>query len=200
MKAKEIKNLARQKALEGKTRTEMFQEIKLETKEKATTIAKTVRFVPTLEARTRYKFLNNLLGVILIITALLKMLAVYGLLMDSSSTALLIGLILGPAINVFFAIQVFKFHGSAYKIIMILTFLGVLRSLQALADFNPWMLIDYGLIVSVITLCLILQSKLVSDYKTKKVKVTDEQGKVKVRNQIYFEDPESSLGTLDENF
>jgi hypothetical protein len=75
MTNKEIRKLAEEKISQGKTRQQTFDEIKEETKQSSEKVAKIIRFIPTLDSRERYKIANTILGIILLLTVFLKILA-----------------------------------------------------------------------------------------------------------------------------
>ena len=189
MTRREISKLAKSKILEGKTRTEVFNEIKAETNEKNELIAKIVRFIPSLAARKKYSTLNTVLGVLICIVGAMKILAVLPMLGQFSNGAVLAFALIVPILNVILAIAVFRYVGSIYQMVALLTVTSTLRSIQNMGDLDAFIIVDIVLIVALITISLILHNKMMPNYEVKKKKVTKPDGKVVVKSVFEFPEP-----------
>ena len=171
----QIRKLVKQKIAEGKSRSDAANEVREESKASLDKIVKITKgFIPH-QARERYKSLNSILGALLILTALLKMLGIYGLLQGSNPGVLLFAMIIGPGINIAMAIGVFRYAPGIYQGILVLSALSVFRSLKQLQNFNEWMLIDYGIIAALMIMAGVLMAKLNTGATFKKEKYTTEE-------------------------
>lgn len=199
MNKKEIKKSAISKIKEGKTRQQAFEEIRDETKESAEDIAKIVRFIPTLQARKKFKIANTILGIILILTVLIKMLAGLPIILELGGAQYLPLLLLLPIINIILTIGVFRYNGSYYRLVIFLTIIGLLNSMKYIIgeEFDPLILIDLGIAGVLIGLSSYLGNKLVSSYDLTKVKHKTDSGKVRIKQVIRFNDEYIKAETLD---
>lgn len=200
MTARAIKKLAKQKIAEGKNRSETANEIREETGAELNKIAKIVKgFVP-IQSRKKYSIVNTVLAVLLILTGLLKALAIIGLLSDAKSGLLIFALLIGPGINIAMAVGVLRYAPSIYNVILILSGLSVVRSIQNISNFDSWVIIDYSLIGVIMILAGVLMAKLNSAGTIKKTTVQAEDGSQKTKNILVFSDPITpSTDTLDDS-
>ncbi len=200
MTARAIKKLAKQKIAEGKNRSETANEIREETGAELNKIAKIVKgFVP-IQSRKKYSTINTVLAVLLILTGLLKALAIIGLLSDAKSGLLIFALLIGPGINIAMAIGVLRYAPSIYNVILILSGLSVVRSIQNISNFDSWVIIDYSLIGVIMILAGVLMAKLNSAGTIQKHTIQEEDGSQKQKNILVFSDPVTpSMDTLDDS-
>ncbi len=200
MTARAIKKLAKQKIAEGKNRSETANEIVEETKADLNKVAKIVKgFVP-IQSRKKYSTINTTLAVLLILTGLLKALAIIGLLSDAKSGLLIFALLIGPGINIAMAIGVLRYAPSIYNVILILSGLSVVRSIQNISNFDSWVIIDYSLIGVIMILAGVLMAKLNSAGTIQKQTIQEEDGSQKQKNILVFSDPVTpSMDTLDDS-
>jgi len=189
MTEKELKKLAEQKIKEGKSRQDVYVELKEESNYKSEEIAKIVRFIPTLENRHKYKTAQTVLIIALGITILFKMLGGLSIVMVKGINWLPI-IFLMPIINIVLTYGVVTYKGKYYRLVGIVTILGLLRSLQDIngLNFNLLTLIDLGVAGVLIGLGFYLNSKMASEYQTVKEKYTNKQGKDRLRDKIIFVD------------
>lgn len=198
MNSRQIKKLVKQKIEEGKSRTDVVAEIREETKADLEKIAKITKLFIPLQSRTKYNGLNTTLGILLVVTALIKLLAIFSLFVDANKGVLIFALLVGPAINVAMAVGVFKYSQSIYNVIIALSALGVVRSIGKIESFDAYVIFDYGLIAVIMGLSGFLAYKLNSGYEIKKSKYTAEDGTTKVKRKVVFNDVKINTGTLDE--
>lgn len=160
-------------------------------------IGKVVRFVPTLHTRQKYKVPNTILAVFLFLTAVLKMLGVYVLLSDANTIALLVGLIVAPAINVIFGVLVLRYYASIYQVILVLTLIGVVRSMGKIDLSSADALLDITLIATTVGLAIFLMVKVASGFELKTKAVTNEKGEKTIKKWIVFNDSKPVIDSLD---
>lgn len=192
MTKKEIRKTATAKINEGKTHQQVFDELRESSRLPGERIAKVIRYIPTSDSKQKYKVPNVVLGTILIITALLKIISSIPIIIDMEYDPylLVILILLVPSINIILAVGVLQFKSNYYRLVVILTILGILRSVKYLKDiqFNTALLVDFGFIVILIGLGSYLGSKLIVDYKVKSVRYISDDGRQKIRQDILFLD------------
>ena len=189
MTKRELRKKAQDKIVEGKSRQQVFEEMKAEHATRIAEIVKIVRFMPSLATREKYKTYHILLLTFLGISIALKIVAVLPMIIEHGINWLPVLLLL-PVINLLLIIMVASYNGQAYKLVAILSFIGVVRSLGELGKvaFDPWMLVGFGLAGALIGLGFFMHSKMVSEYQLVSESYTTAEGKEGVRKVYKFPD------------
>lgn len=189
MTIKEAKKAALQIILEGKTKQETFETLKVTSKLPYEELADIIEPIPSLSARNKYKRLNTILVMLLSFTVLIKIIAGVPLLIENGIEWFPV-LFLLPIINVIILRGVLKFEVGIHKYAAIWTIIGILNSLKDIIDkpFEPLMIIDFGIYGGIIGLGFYLNNKLCPDYLTVKEHYQNNQGQDKMRKVIKFED------------
>jgi len=178
----DLRKLAKEKINLGKTRQQTLEELIVETNKSEIEIAKLVRFIPTLEAREKFKAANTLLGIILIILTFLNVFSAFTWYPKFEWLPLIF-----PIISVFLVIGVFKFSGSIYQTISFFSIMISINGFHKSDNYNQVVLIINFLIAAIlIVLSAYLRSKLVSNYEKKKEWVTNNEGKSVMVDKVYF--------------
>jgi len=154
---KELNKLAIQLIEQGKTKQETFEELSSQYYE-SDTIARIIGSIPTLEIKQKFKTVNNILFLLLIVSAILKVVSVLPLILDTVTGGIAVMLFV-PLINIFFAIQVKKMRGEIYLALGILATAGILKTLQSLIEVGPIALIDTAIVTAICILAFYIKSK-----------------------------------------
>jgi hypothetical protein len=154
---KELNKLAGQLIQSGKTKQEAFEELSNQYYE-SDTIARIIGSIPSQETKQKFKVINNVLFILLIVSAVLKVISVIPLLLDTMTGGIIVMLI-APLINIFFAVHVKKMRGEIYLALGILATAGILKTLQNVLEVGPIALIDTTVIVAICILAFYIKSK-----------------------------------------
>ncbi len=112
---KEVTITIKTKLLEGKSKSEILQELTGVGYDKET-VAQIISATPSSEARRKYKLLNNILVGLILLVGIFKILAGIVILAPISLTSIPL-VLLTPILNVIFAMLVLNFNGKFYRII-----------------------------------------------------------------------------------
>jgi len=189
MTKKEVRKVANQSILNGKTKQEIFEELKETSYRSEIDLAKIIRKITSLQAKKRYKALNITFIVLFSLTILSLMLAGISIIINNEIMRLPI-IIIWLTIYIVLLIGVTRYNPKSYWWIAMCTILGLIRFLgvMLIEPFKPLSLIDLAIHIGVIWLGLYLHSKLFPAYLTVTERYQNSQGQVKLRNVIKFED------------
>jgi len=189
MTKKELKKAIKQSILSGKTKQETFENFKEESQLSYEEIAKIVDLYPTLQAREKYKPLNIILIALLSLTILFKILVGVLFIIVNGITWLPV-LFIFPIINILFLIAIATYSHDSHKWLAIFTILALFREIPNMLGeaFGPLTLIDLAIYAGLIGLGFYLNSKFYPNYLTVKERYTDNQGEMRMRNVVKFED------------
>ena len=189
MTKKETRKIAKRNILDGKSKQDTFDELRLVCKLPQEELGKIVRQISSLETRQKYRVLNIVLIVLLTLTIVFKMLSLISIETASgfSFTPLIMISIL---INVLMLLGVSSFHHSVYKVTAILGILALPNMLIVITKphFDTLYLIDLAMIASFIFLGFYLNSKLFPNYWTEKEIYQNEFGENRMRYILKFQD------------
>jgi hypothetical protein len=186
---KEVRKFAKQSILEGKTKQDTFETLKVSSKMQTEELAKIIQAIPSIQARQKHKALNMILIGLLSLTVLLKMMAGIPIIIDNGIKWFPVLFIL-PIINILLLIGVVTYSQNSHKWVAIFTILGLLRSLSDILGqpFEPLILIDLTIAAGLIGLGFYLNAKLCPNYSTTKERYQNNQGQERLRNVIKFND------------
>ena len=189
MTKKEIRKVANQSILNGKTKQEIFEALKETSYRTPEDLAKIIRTVPSLQARKKYKALNITLIVIFSLTILFLALAGISSIISNEIMRLSV-VFIWLIVYIALLIGVTRYKSGSYWWIALCTILGLIRFLGIMltGSFDPLSLIDFAIHIGVIWIGLYLHSKLFPAYLTVKERYKDSQGQSRIRNVIKFED------------
>ena len=185
MTKKEVRKVVNNSILNGKTKQEIFEELKETSHRSHQDLAKIIRTVPSLQARTKYKQLNIILIVLLAITILGKI-AMGTSIISASGISIIIAnwfsfFFILPVVDIFLLIGVVTYSQNSHIYIAIWTFFCMSHIIQ----FERFLFV---ILVAIIGLGIFLNSKLYPKYQTVKERYKDSQGQTRIRNVIKFED------------
>ena len=188
MTKRQARKAAKQSILDGNSKQETFESLKVTSKKSTEDLAKIIQSIPSLIARKKYFALNMVLIILLAITILIKVLAGIPLVIQLGFKWFPLLFIL-PIINILLLVGVATYAAGAHKLVAILTILGVIRSIQIVQEqFEPLMLIDFAFAAGLIGLGFYLNSLLCPKYLTVKEIYQNDQGQNRMREVIKFED------------
>jgi carbon starvation protein CstA len=127
-KTKKFK-LIQQAIAQGESKQQVYERFSSEYGDDRT-IARLVAQFPDRALKEKYHNLNKILFIMLIVTAVLKVLAVF--IMFENPLAIGIGVLIVPALNIILAIEVRKVRASVYKVIGFLAIVAIVKSLQVI--------------------------------------------------------------------
>ncbi len=136
MKRREALKIIEQMLKQGHTRKEIYDKLLWKIKFR-TDLLQFIAMVPTYEDRLRYRKLNLLLFVLLILTAFSKILIASTIILDVS-LFLLPFVFLVAFMSIFFAIMVWNFRGNMYRILGLLGIASLLKSLSNFESFSSY--------------------------------------------------------------
>lgn len=189
MTKREARKIAKENILQGKTKQETFEMLKESSDLSAEDLAKIIQLIPSMQARKKYNALNVILIVLLSITILFKILAALPSFIGRDAIWFPL-IFLVPLINVLLLIGVVIYSAGSHKLVAILTILGLVRMVTNLSNiqFEPLMLIDFGMAAALIGLGFYLNAKLSPEYSKFKEYYQNDQGQDRMRMVIRFED------------
>ena len=189
MTKRELRKSVKRSILDGKSKQEVFQELKETSKLPTEDLAKIIQSIPSLNARQKYKTLNIILIVLLSLTVLFKMIAGFPIILENGIKWLPI-LFLLPIINILLLVGVVTYYPNSHKWVAIFTILSLLRSLSVIfgQPFEPFIIIDLVIAAGLIGLGFYLNSKLSPEYLTVKELYQNRQGQDRLRNVIKFKE------------
>lgn len=157
----ELLELIDEQLKSGKSKKEIFRALTSQYGDQDR-MAKLVALFPTEEDRKKYEILNSVLVYILLGLGLMKIVLVLSSTEQFTGLSYLFLLLL-PALNILFAMEVKKMRASIYRILAVLTAMGFLRSLQHVQP-DAYFLIDVFFVIVIIGLSLFLASKMFPNY------------------------------------
>jgi hypothetical protein len=186
MTKRQLRKEARAMILSGHNRQQTFEELQTKAKNPQEEIATIVRFVPSLEARQKYKWAQSTLIILLVLSVFFKLMAALPDLIEASIGAF-VALLFLPLINVVMLIGVVSHWGGTYRFVAYLALIGVTRLISKPIDDMAILLAELFFAGTLASLGLLLHHKLVPDYVTIKEKYTNAQGQPRLRNRIVFD-------------
>lgn len=155
---KEVRAFIESELEAGKTKSEIFTELSARYFD-SKTLAHYVASVPDPVLRERYNTANTILFVLLIVTAIIKIVSA-GMFLGNRTPVLLVLLIFVPLINIWLAVEVKNRRGYIYWTVVTLAFMGLLHSLTNIAVHGAWALAEIILLISIIGLSLYVGTKM----------------------------------------
>jgi hypothetical protein len=187
---KTAKKAAKQHLLSGKTKQETFDSLKGISNLPVVDVAKIVQSIPTLKDRQKYKIFNNILIVLLSITAFSKTITGLTFVLES-------GIIWFPVLFIFLLINILLLCGvvtysaGCHKFVAFFSMLGVINSIEKMISdsfVSPLILIDLTIAVCLAGLGLYLNYVLYPEYEISKIEYRNSEGEVKFKRRILFKD------------
>ncbi len=194
MTKKEVKEIANQTILSGKSKQETFEELKGTCNLSEKDLAKIIQKIPSIEAKKKYRILYVILEIILLLTILFKMrIGIHLIIEEGIQNVFQITLILFllPIINILLLIGVARYKRNSFKWIAIFMMIGLsqyIRSDIILEEEGVLIFIDLAIHIVLFVLALYLYSKFFPKYLTVNEIHQDTQGQVEYKNVIKFED------------
>jgi hypothetical protein len=183
-----IRKTAEQLVLAGKSRQQVYEELRPSSGLADEELANIIRYIPSTEARKRHLTAQTALIGLLVFTVLLKLLAAFGILLDNV-TEMLPWVLFMPVVNIVLAIGVAMHRGMAYKMVALLTSIGLLQGAAAIFSSPLWViLIELGLAAALIGFSLFLLKRMVPDHTTVKERYINAHGQERLRNVIRFKE------------
>jgi len=180
MTVEEIKKYANQGFLDGKTKQEIFDELKEKNLRTEAGLAKIIRRIPALRARKKYKPLNITLKVILgmvifagIVDIIMHGVAFFPLLFVIGYICCFVGII--------------RYNAESYLGVALLTLGGLPQAFGRMFEpFEPLGLGDFVLFILLMVFGVYLNLKFFPAYKTVKERYKNPQGQTKFKEIIKF--------------
>jgi len=154
----EIIRRAREAVHAGQDRRQVFDSLKDQI-HKPVKLAMAIGNIPYPELRARYKALNAVLFVLLLLAALAKLVAAFGMFQSLGALPALGIALLGLVIPVICAVEVFRFSGQIYTLIPIFCLLGLSQILRRYDGDLVGALIDAGFLALIAGLSLFIKFK-----------------------------------------
>lgn len=127
-------------------------------------IPKTIAYFPDFDLKIKYKKHNTVLCVLLLITAVFKVLVAIPALFELQVLGI-ISLVFLPFVNGWLALEVLKTRAYVYRIIGVLGIAGTLNSVSYITSNGWWVLIDVILTAVVSYLGFMLGKNMFPNYK-----------------------------------
>jgi hypothetical protein len=129
------------------------------------TLATLITATVTEERKRKYQDAQITLLVVLGLTVILKLLTAVSLIIAEQKAVALVFVVLLPAVNVYFFIQIFKYEASIYRSCGLFAVLGISRIMNGMASEAGWLIIADIVIIGLIAgLSFYLDSKLFPNY------------------------------------
>lgn len=157
----------------GKSKQEIFDEL-VQEYSMDDSLMKTIAELPEHLAKERYRILNVILVITVVILGIMQTTGAF-LLMNTSNLKEKIFLFAVPLIGFFFAIQIYKMKGIMYRILAAVSVGGLIKVMQSLMDSGVGSYIEIGLDIIIICLSLYLGTKMFPNYGFNGLK-KDEKG------------------------
>ena len=192
MTKKEVRKVVNQRIFIGKTKQEIFDELKDISKLSTKDLAKIIQKTPSLKAKKKYKTSYIVLKIMLVLTIIFKLkMGIQIIIEDEIKNVFQIILILSiiPIINTLLLIGVSKYRPNSFKLAAIFTFLGLyqyMRSGIVFEEVGAIIFLDLFIHLGIIVLALHLDYKFFPKYLTNKELYHNTQGEEKVRQVIKF--------------
>ncbi len=189
MTIQQAQNYINKNILLGKSKEQIFDELRGGSKIPDETIARLLKNVATLDARKEYKNANTFLIVLMTLAIISRILVGIFLFIGNGANGTSIVLFAFSVINVFLLLGICSYSSGFYTWIASLAIIGLVFQLIGLAisPFKVSQLIDIFFSFVIIYLGFYLNSSLFPKYELRKQKYTDDQGQVKTRSIIKFE-------------
>ena len=187
MSKKEIRKIVKKNILDGKTKQEIFEELKETSYRSHQVLAKIIRKVPSLQAIKKYNPLNNILIVLLAIMILIKIAIGMFIIIESGFSFSIIVtnwfsfLFILPIVDIFLLIGVATYSPNSHIYVAIWAF----YSISHIIKFERFLCLG---LIAIIGLGFYLNSKLYPKYLTVKKRYKDSHGLTRLKNVIKFED------------
>ncbi len=143
-------------------------------------IAKIITATVTFERKEQYKVAQYALLVLIGITILFKVMFGFAFALALQSKVALITVLIFPALNIFFFVQVYRYEAAIYRLCGIFALIGLTRSFTNKIDAPDWtMAVDVIIALSMVALCFFLDSKLFPNFTPNNMK-PDKNGDFRV--------------------
>ena len=146
----------------GENKSEIFERLSSQYYD-SDIIAKLTASFPDPELKTKYNGINTLLFILLIITAILKVIGVLPLILEKPGLGLIMILIV-PILNIAFALEVKKTRGYIYRVLGMIAIAGIFKSLGQIGETGVWVLIDIVLLGMISGISFYIGSKMFPNY------------------------------------
>jgi hypothetical protein len=164
---KELLQLVADRLKEGISKQELFDELTESLSSgnlHKDSIPKTIALFPDARLKIKFHKSNTLLFILLLLTAVLKVIGGVQLLMDLQFIGLILLLLL-PLLNIWFAFEVKKHRAYIYKIVGIMALAGVFSSLGNFDTSGIWVIVDVILLGTISFLGFRLGKRMFPNYK-----------------------------------
>lgn len=155
---KEVRRFIKNKLEEGAKRKEILAELS-EIYYDEKTLSKHIASTVSPQKKARYKWLNQVLLGLLLLTIVMKVLFGVLLLKDASPIFVLL-LIFLPVINIIFAIQVYNYQGFAYGFLGFVSAYSIFRSITEAPEIGSWIYVDLAIGALILILAFYLKAKM----------------------------------------
>ena len=162
----------KEKRVEGKLNQEIYAELSNQYFDKKS-IALLIKGTPTLENLKKYKAYNFILIGLLGITALLKALTVFNMVMGEGPVWELLLIFIVPVLNFYFIYEIARFNPTVYRSCGALTILGFVQSIGKF-DSNADAFISFALCAAIAGLSYFLYYNLFPNYQPKSLEKDSE--------------------------
>lgn len=154
----EIYRRAREAVHAGQDRRQVYDSLKDQIR-RPVKLAVAIANIPTPELRAKYRVLNTVLFVLLLLAALSKLLSVFAMFQDFGVLPALGVALLGLLIPVACAVEVYRFSGQIYLLIPIFCLLGLTQILRRYDGDLVGALIDGAFLLLIAALSLVIKFK-----------------------------------------
>lgn len=147
---------------EGKSRQEILDELSEQYFDRKT-LSTIIAMTPDQKTIDKYRLLNNLLLLLLLLSITAK--TIIGIVLLSSISIFLIPFVfIFSLVNILFTIEVAKYKGYIYNILGILTLAGLLKLLSSIDIYGKGILIDVAIGLAIALLSFYLGKKMFPNY------------------------------------
>lgn len=163
----------------GKTDTEIYRILSPDYFDRKE-IAKLITATATPSRKEQFKIAQYALLGLLGITILFKVFFALSFALALNSKVALITILIFPAINIFFFVQVYRYEAGIYRLCGIFALIGLTRSITNRIEAPDWTIaVDVVIALAMVGLCFFLDSKLFPNYSPNNMK-PDKNGDFKV--------------------
>jgi hypothetical protein len=159
---KETLQLITERIEKGESKNEIYNVLSSEYYD-SELIAKLTAIFPDKELKEQFIGINKVLFYLLIVTAILKVLSVFPLLIEKPAIGFFVMLIV-PILNIWFASEVKKTRGHIYRILGLLAIAGIFNSLGQIQEIGIWVLFDIILLAIISGISFYIGKKMFPNY------------------------------------
>ena len=185
MTKKEVKKIAEKLILNGKTKQDIFENLKVSSNVHLEELADIIRSIPSIKSRQKYKTLNLLLFVVLFIDILYSIFYKIPIINNPEDKWDLI-LYLLPIYNIILLYKILRFKAGSYNLVGTVAIIGLLSTIGRVHSYEPVLVIDFVLTTSLVWMAFYLNSKLFPAFSIIKENYQNENGDGRLRKTIQF--------------